>query len=176
MENKTVLLTRVDRMQDPTSVSEYVALGGFSALKKAMATDAEALLDEFDAAVLRGRGGAAYPMGKKWRHLYHSKATPKYIVCNADEGEPGTFKDKLLLSKDRSSLGISEDRGTSISSSCVMSIAMGVGCSISVSIFSRLRRSLIQYPQSSCPASAGFSPHSRQMFCISSESSASPFI
>ena len=100
MENKTVLLTRVDRMQDPTSVSEYVALGGFSALKKAMATDAEALLDEFDAAVLRGRGGAAYPMGKKWRHLYHSKATPKYIVCNADEGEPGTFKDKLLLSKD----------------------------------------------------------------------------
>ncbi len=100
MENKTVLLTRVDRMQDPTSVSEYVALGGFAALKKAMATDAEALLDEFDAAMLRGRGGAAYPLGKKWRHLYHSKATPKYIVCNADEGEPGTFKDKLLLSKD----------------------------------------------------------------------------
>ena len=101
MENKNaVLLKRVDRMGDPTCVSEYVALGGFEALKKAIATEPEAVLNELDAAMLRGRGGAAYLLGKKWRHLYGSKATPKYIVCNADEGEPGTFKDKMLLSKD----------------------------------------------------------------------------
>lgn len=101
MENKNaVLLTRVNRMQDPASVSEYIALGGFAAIRKAIQTEPEAILKELDAAMLRGRGGAAYLLGKKWRHLYGSKETPKYIVCNADEGEPGTFKDKMLLSKD----------------------------------------------------------------------------
>ncbi|MEL7609193.1 MAG: NADH-ubiquinone oxidoreductase-F iron-sulfur binding region domain-containing protein [Bacillota bacterium] len=101
MQHKdAVLLKRVDRMGDPTSISEYVALGGFDGLKKAVATEPETILTELDAAMLRGRGGAAYPLGKKWRHLYGSKDIPKYIVCNADEGEPGTFKDKVLLSKD----------------------------------------------------------------------------
>lgn len=95
-----VLLKRVGKMMDPTSVKEYMKYGGFAALKKAVAMNREEILGELDTALLRGRGGAAYPLGRKWRHLYGSADTPKYVVCNADEGEPGTFKDKLLLEKD----------------------------------------------------------------------------
>ena len=60
----------------------------------------EAMLDEMKTALLRGRGGAAFPAGDKWRQLYEMDIWPKYIVCNADEGEPGTMKDKLLLERD----------------------------------------------------------------------------
>lgn len=95
-----VLLKRVGKMTDSTSVEEYRKYGGFDALEKAVSMDKETILDELDTANLRGRGGAAYPLGRKWRHLYGSQETPKYIVCNADEGEPGTFKDKMLLEKD----------------------------------------------------------------------------
>ncbi|CUX51433.1 complex I 51 kDa subunit family protein [Clostridium sp. C105KSO13] len=95
-----VLLKRVGKMTDSTSVEEFTKYGGFDALKKAVTMDKETILDELDTAKLRGRGGAAYPLGRKWRHLYGSQDTPKYIVCNADEGEPGTFKDKMLLEKD----------------------------------------------------------------------------
>lgn len=95
-----VLLKRVGKMEDPTSVEEYRALGGFDAIHKAINMDKEDILAEIDAAVLLGRGGAAYPMGRKWKHLYENPRFPKYIVCNADEGEPGTFKDRTLLSQD----------------------------------------------------------------------------
>jgi len=87
-------------MQDPTSVDEYVGLGGFAALQKAVQMGKEDILAEVDTANLRGRGGAAYPAGRKWRQLYNIEEEPKYIVCNADEGEPGTFKDKMLLAQD----------------------------------------------------------------------------
>jgi len=96
----SVLLKRVDKMADPTSVREYVALGGFEALRKAITMDKADILQEVDDANLRGRGGAAYPAGRKWRQLYGIEETPKYIVCNADEGEPGTFKDRVLLEHD----------------------------------------------------------------------------
>lgn len=99
MQNK-VLLQRAGKMIDPTSVEEYKELGGFAGLTKAISMPKEDILRDVDAANLRGRGGAAYPMGKKWRHLYENPRFPKYIVCNADEGEPGTFKDKMLLSQD----------------------------------------------------------------------------
>lgn len=95
-----VLLKRIGKMTEPTSVAEYIKYGGFAALQKAVTMEREDILGELDTALLRGRGGAAYPLGRKWRHLYGSADTPKYVVCNADEGEPGTFKDKLLLEKD----------------------------------------------------------------------------
>ena len=85
--------------KDPLSVEEYVKSGGFSALKKAAAMQAEDLIAEVKKAKLLGRGGAAYPAGNKWEHLLHIPETPKYIVCNADEGEPGTFKDRFILEK-----------------------------------------------------------------------------
>ncbi|MDR1545569.1 MAG: NADH-quinone oxidoreductase subunit F [Deltaproteobacteria bacterium] len=84
---------------DPVSVSEYVGVGGYEALKKAVGMTPEAVIAEVKKAKLLGRGGAAYPSGSKWEHLLHIPETPKYIVCNADEGEPGTFKDKLILGK-----------------------------------------------------------------------------
>ena len=95
-----ILLKRVGAMKDPTSVAEYVALGGFEALRKAITMDKADILQQVDDANLRGRGGAAYPAGRKWRHLYGIEETPKYIVCNADEGEPGTFKDRVLMESD----------------------------------------------------------------------------
>ncbi|MDR0301852.1 MAG: NADH-quinone oxidoreductase subunit L [Treponema sp.] len=84
---------------DPLSVSEYEKAGGFSALKKAAAGAPEEIIEEVKKAKLLGRGGAAYPAGSKWEHLLHIPETPKYIVCNADEGEPGTFKDRLIMER-----------------------------------------------------------------------------
>lgn len=98
--NQPVLLERVNKMEHATDVAEYERYQGFEGLKKAIEMDKETILDELDIAHLRGRGGAAFPLGKKWRHLYGSKGDTKYIVCNADEGEPGTFKDKALLAHD----------------------------------------------------------------------------
>ncbi|MCL1790723.1 MAG: NADH-quinone oxidoreductase subunit F [Peptococcaceae bacterium] len=98
--NKKVLLKRIGQYQDPGSVQDYVRLGGFEGLRRAMSMERPQILEEIDRAMLRGRGGAAYPAGRKWRHLYDMEAEPKYIVCNGDEGEPGTFKDRLLLEQD----------------------------------------------------------------------------
>ena len=77
--------------------SEYERNGGFAALRKTISSTPEEIIAEIKKAQLLGRGGAAYPAGKKWEHLLHIKETPKYIVCNADEGEPGTFKDRLIM-------------------------------------------------------------------------------
>lgn len=84
----------------PTSVEEYVQNGGFKGLKKAFTLKPTEIIAEVKTAKLLGRGGAAYPAGSKWEQLLEIPEFPKYIVCNADEGEPGTFKDKLLLSQD----------------------------------------------------------------------------
>ncbi|MDD2211725.1 MAG: NADH-ubiquinone oxidoreductase-F iron-sulfur binding region domain-containing protein [Clostridia bacterium] len=84
----------------PASVEDYVRAGGFSGLQKALKMPPTQIINEVKKAKLRGRGGAGYPAGSKWQQLYEIKHFPKYIVCNADEGEPGTFKDKLLLEKD----------------------------------------------------------------------------
>lgn len=99
MEEK-VLTARFGRLKDPTAVAEYVQQAGYQGLQKALQLSGEAILDELDEALLLGRGGASYPLGKKWRHLYHAVGNEKYIVCNADEGEPGTYKDKALLEQD----------------------------------------------------------------------------
>jgi NADH-quinone oxidoreductase subunit F len=80
-------------------VEDYQALGGYKALEKAMGMGPKEIIAEVLEAKLLGRGGAAYPAGKKWAQLLDIPENPKYIVCNADEGEPGTFKDKLILDK-----------------------------------------------------------------------------
>lgn len=95
-KHESVLLKRVGRM-DPVSVSEFVALGGFSGIRNALSMDKEEILEEILRSNLKGRGGAAYPCGRKWKSLYNIEGDTKYIVCNADEGEPGTFKDRILL-------------------------------------------------------------------------------
>lgn len=92
-----VLLKKVDIMHDCTSVADYKGCGGFVGFHKALHSGQSAVLDELELAELRGRGGAAIQAHLKWRQLYEMEIFPKYIVCNADEGESGTFKDKILL-------------------------------------------------------------------------------
>ena len=83
-----------------TPLAEYEAGGGYTALRKALALGPEAVIAEVKQAGLVGRGGAAFPTGVKWEGARSSAPQPKYVVCNADESEPGTFKDRVLLEED----------------------------------------------------------------------------
>ncbi len=93
------LLRRVG-VVDPTSLDDYRAHGGYAALAKAIAMGGEAVIAEVTASKLMGRGGAAFPTGRKWAAVASQVAQPHYFVCNADESEPGTFKDRVLLEGD----------------------------------------------------------------------------
>jgi NADH-quinone oxidoreductase subunit F len=94
-----LLLARVGRV-DPTSLDAYRAAGGYEALAQAIVIGPEAVIAEVTAAKLVGRGGAAFPTGRKWAAVAAQPATPRYVVCNADESEPGTFKDRVILEED----------------------------------------------------------------------------
>jgi NADH-quinone oxidoreductase F subunit len=86
---------------DPMEIQAYLDRGGYGALKKALTTmTPEAVVEEVKASGLRGRGGAGFPAGLKWSFTRPLTVTPKYIVCNADEGEPGTIKDRYLMEGD----------------------------------------------------------------------------
>lgn len=89
---------------DPTSVEDYVAHGGFRGLAAALRLVAtagpDAIVEEVIASGLRGRGGAAFPAGIKWRTVRNAPAATKYVVCNADEGDSGTFSDRMILEGD----------------------------------------------------------------------------
>lgn len=89
---------------DPLKIEDYIALGGYGALKKARATEKAALIDEIKKSNLRGRGGAGFNCGQKWFFAYAVQADQKYVVCNADEGEPGTYKDRLIMENDPQTL------------------------------------------------------------------------
>lgn len=93
------LLRRVG-VVDPTSLVAYTAARGFRALQAALDKGAEAVIKEVTESRLMGRGGAAFPTGRKWDAVAKQPARPHYVICNADESEPGTFKDRLLLEED----------------------------------------------------------------------------
>ena len=93
------ILSRVGRV-DPTSLTDYLANGGYRALGEAIAAGPERVIEEVITAEVLGRGGAAFPAGKKWAAARATQSWPKNIVCNADEAEPGTFKDRLILEED----------------------------------------------------------------------------
>jgi len=93
------LLARIGSV-DPTSLADYRAHGGYRAMANAVAMGAEATTREVTDAKLVGRGGAAFPTGRKWAAVASQSAQPHYVVCNADESEPGTFKDRVLLEAD----------------------------------------------------------------------------
>ena len=84
----------------PTSFVEYTSRGGYAGLKKALMMTPQDVLAVVKAAGLVGRGGAAFPTGIKWEGAAKADGEPKYIVCNADESEPGTFKDRILMEED----------------------------------------------------------------------------
>ena len=93
------LLRRVGRV-DPTSVDSYRAHGGYEALRAALEMGEQGVLREVTDAKLLGRGGAAFPTGRKWAAVAAHPTRPHYLICNADESEPGTFKDRVLLEHD----------------------------------------------------------------------------
>ncbi len=93
------LLERVG-IVDPGSLDEYQAHGGYQALARAFEMGPERVIREVLDSKLMGRGGAAFPMGRKWDAVARQPARPHYLICNADESEPGTFKDRVLMEGD----------------------------------------------------------------------------
>ncbi len=85
---------------DPLSVDGYIAHGGYRGLRNALAMQAAEIVQLVTDSGLRGRGGAAFPAGIKWKTVYDTSSTEKYVVCNADEGDSGTFSDRMLMEGD----------------------------------------------------------------------------
>ena len=89
----------LEHAHDPgyATLNGYLKAGGYSGLKKAFGMDRQGVIDQVKASGLRGRGGAGFPTWIKWNGIAKDKVGPHYLICNADEGEPGTFKDKQLM-------------------------------------------------------------------------------
>jgi NADP-reducing hydrogenase subunit HndC len=95
-----VVLERAGRI-DPENIEEFIASNGYEALGKALSEmKPDDVIDTIDKSGLQGRGGAGFPTGRKWRFVRSAKGEKKYVVCNADESEPGTFKDRIVLEGD----------------------------------------------------------------------------
>ncbi len=93
------LLRRIGTV-DPTSIDAYLAAGGFATLAKGREMGADAVIEELKTSNLRGRGGAAFPIGIKWEGVRDAPGPDKYVIANGDESEPGTFKDRLIMEGD----------------------------------------------------------------------------
>ncbi|HET9368615.1 MAG TPA: NADH-quinone oxidoreductase subunit NuoF [Vicinamibacterales bacterium] len=93
------LLTRYVRERGGETFDFYVKQGGYQSLKKALDMTPDAIIEAVKASGLRGRGGAGFPTGLKWQFVDKKSPKPKYICCNADESEPGTFKDHVLMER-----------------------------------------------------------------------------
>jgi len=89
---------------DPLKIDDYIAQGGYKALEKARGMDKKALIEEVKKSNLRGRGGAGFNCGMKWNFAAGANADQKYVICNADEGEPGTYKDRIIMENDPQTL------------------------------------------------------------------------
>ncbi|MDK2982664.1 MAG: NADH-quinone oxidoreductase subunit [Thermococcaceae archaeon] len=85
---------------DPENIDEYIQAGGYEALKKALQMKPEEIIDVIIKSGLRGRGGAGFPTGLKWKFTREAKGDEKYVICNADEGDPGAFMDRNVLEGD----------------------------------------------------------------------------
>jgi NADH-quinone oxidoreductase E subunit len=94
------VLLKNRRVKDSTSIITYKKNGGYKALEKALTMEPQAILNEVKTSAIRGRGGAGFPAGVKWGFLAKGTGKPVYLVCNADEGEPGTFKDRQIMEYD----------------------------------------------------------------------------
>ncbi|MCK6511766.1 NADH-quinone oxidoreductase subunit NuoF [Myxococcota bacterium] len=102
MEKK--LLTKYWHDPNHKMLDGYLKNGGYAAIKKALGMEPDAVIEEAKQSKLRGRGGAGFPAGMKWSFIPKKTDKPKYVVCNADESEPGTFKDREIIHKDPHSL------------------------------------------------------------------------
>ncbi len=89
---------------DPLNIDDYINAGGYKSLEKARSMSQTDLIDEVKKSGLRGRGGAGFNAGMKWSFSYNIQSDEKFVVCNADEGEPGTYKDRIIMESDPQSL------------------------------------------------------------------------
>jgi len=97
---ETKILTKRFGLPDSASIDTYLATGGYEAFRKALRMTPEQIIDEVKLSNLRGRGGAGFPTGLKWGFVPRNSPKPKYVVVNADEGEPATCKDRVLMEND----------------------------------------------------------------------------
>ena len=100
LESQTRLTFKNCGIIDPRSLEDYKAHGGYKGLEKALAVGPKATVEEVVTSGLRGRGGAGFPTGIKWRTVADTPPQQKYIVCNADEGDSGTFADRMIMEGD----------------------------------------------------------------------------
>ncbi|HDL00784.1 MAG TPA: NADH-quinone oxidoreductase subunit F, partial [candidate division Zixibacteria bacterium] len=101
LDNQTRIVLRNCGVIDPGSIDEYIAKGGYEASKKALTTmSPEEVIDDVIKSGLKGRGGGGFPTGVKWNFTRKAKGDKKYIICNADEGDPGAFMDRSVLEGD----------------------------------------------------------------------------
>src|SRR5579884_386539 len=97
---ETRILSRRFGLENSASLDTYLATDGFKAFLKAREMTPEQIIEEVKVSALRGRGGAGFPTGMKWSFVPRNSPKPKYVICNADESEPGTCKDRLLMEYD----------------------------------------------------------------------------
>ena len=100
LKKQTRLTFARSGITDPVSLQDYVRHQGYAGLRKALAMEGAAIVGTVTDSGLRGRGGAAFPTGIKWKTVLGAQATQKYIVCNADEGDSGTFADRIVMESD----------------------------------------------------------------------------
>jgi formate dehydrogenase iron-sulfur subunit len=98
-KQERLTFARVGRI-DPVNIDEYIAHGGYAGLQRALTLDGAQVVQQVTDSGLRGRGGAAFPTGIKWKTVLEQQADQKYVVCNADEGDSGTFSDRMLMEGD----------------------------------------------------------------------------
>jgi len=99
LKGQTLVTLRTLTEKDPASLKTYLKLGGYSSLKRMVTSETPAteIISEVKTSNLRGRGGAGFPTGLKWSFMPRYFDGTKYLVCNSDEGEPGTFKDRDII-------------------------------------------------------------------------------
>jgi NADH-quinone oxidoreductase subunit F len=94
------IATRNVGLINPEEIEHYLAAGGYEGFQRALTLEPEAVIEEVLRSGLRGRGGAGFPTGQKWRFARQAAGSPKYLICNADEGDPGAFMDRSVLEGD----------------------------------------------------------------------------
>ena len=99
-QQNRVVLEHCGRI-DADSIEEYIAIGGYASLEKALfEMSGDQIIEEVKKSILRGRGGGGFPTGKKWEQVKSAKGDQKYVVCNGDEGDPGAFMDRSIMEGD----------------------------------------------------------------------------
>ena len=97
MPSSTGLVLSLNGVVDPLSIEDAIAFGAYASLEEVLSWEPDRVIDTIERAGLRGRGGGGFPTGVKWRFARSASGDRKFIICNADEGDPGAFMDRSIL-------------------------------------------------------------------------------